>query len=398
MITVEEAENIILSHSLSLPAESIPLDQCYGRVLREDLFADRDFPPYNRVTMDGIAIDYTSFSAGKRTMGIDGVAAAGSPQLSLTDKEACLEVMTGSILPKGTDTVIRYEDVEITDKKATIREENIRQGQNIHYQGEDRLKGDLVVKKGVKLSSTEIGICATIGKSVVSVSQLPRVMVISTGDELVGIEETPKPHEIRQSNVYTLRSTLTKLGIQAESAHLRDDKEEIRMKLSQFIESHDVIILSGGVSKGKFDFLPATLDSLGVRKLFHKVKQRPGKPFWFGVHPDGCVVFALPGNPVSSFMCMQRYFTPWLNRSLGITVDQIPYAALSQRTEFKPDLVYFAQVKISFSHEGKILALPAEGHGSGDLANLVEADGFLQLPQGKNVFEAGEAYPFISFR
>ena len=254
------------------------------------------------------------------------------------------------------------------------------------------------MKKGVKLSSTEIGICATIGKSVVNVSQLPRVMVISTGDELVGIEETPKPHEIRQSNVYTLRSTLTKLGIQADSAHLRDDQEEIRMKLSQFIESYEVIILSGGVSKGKFDFLPAALDSLGVRKLFHKVKQRPGKPFWFGMHPDGCVVFALPGNPVSSFMCMQRYFTPWLNSSLGITVDQTLYAVLSQRTEFKPDLVYFAQVKISFSHEGKILALPVEGHGSGDLANLVEADGFLQLPQGKNVFEAGEAYPFISFR
>lgn len=398
MITVKEAENIILSHSLPLQKESLPLDQCYGKTLQEDLCADRDFPPYNRVTMDGIAIDYASFAAGKRTMEIEGTAAAGSPQMSLGDKDACLEVMTGSMLPTGTNTVIRYEDVEIDHNTATIREESIVKGQNIHYQGEDRLKGDIIVKGGTNISSAEIGICATIGKPVVKVSRLPRAIVISTGDELVDIDEVPKAHQIRKSNIYRLKSTLGNLGIQANTGHLQDDKEEIRKKLSQFIESHDVIILSGGVSKGKFDFLPAALESLGVQKLFHKVRQRPGKPFWFGVHPGGCVVFALPGNPVSSFMCMQRYFIPWLNRSLGKPAHQFSYAILAKPIEFKPDLTYFAQVKISFGEEGKIMAFPVEGHGSGDLANLVEADAFLQLPGGKNVFEKGEAYPYIAFR
>lgn len=398
MITVEEAENMIRDHKLPVADESLPLDRCYGKVLREDLFADRDFPPYNRVTMDGIAIDYKSFSEGKSTMEIQGVAAAGSPQLALANRDACLEVMTGSILPTGTDTVIRYEDLEIRDNKATIREENIVQGQNIHYQGEDRVKGDLIVKKGTTLSAAEIGICATIGKSWLKVSQLPKVMVISTGDELVDIDEVPRPHEIRRSNIYRLKSTLGNLGIQADTAHLQDDKEEIQKKLSQFVKSYDVIMLSGGVSKGKFDFLPAALESVGVQKLFHKIKQRPGKPFWFGVHVDGCVVFALPGNPVSSFMCMQRYFIPWLNHSLGKKTGQTPHAVLARPVEFKPDLVYFVQVKINFSHEGKLLAFPVEGHGSGDLANLVEADGFLELPRGKNDFKSGEAYPLIIFR
>ena len=398
MITVEEAEKIILDHKLPVKAALLPLDQCYGKILQEDLFADRDFPPYNRVTMDGIAIDYKSFSNGSRSMEIQGIAAAGSPQLSLTNSDTCIEVMTGSILPTGTDTVIRYEDLEIDHNKARIIEESIVQGQNIHYQGEDRSKGDLIVKKGTTISPAEIGICATIGKSMIKVSQLPRVMVISTGDELVDIDEIPKPHEIRRSNIYRLKSTLANLGIQADAAHLPDNKEEIQTKLSQFIKNYEVIMLSGGVSKGKFDFLPTVLESLGVQKLFHKIKQRPGKPFWFGVHPEGCVVFALPGNPVSSFMCMQKYFIPWLNHSLGKAVDHFPYAVLSQPIEFNPDLVYFAQVRISFNKEGMMLAYPVEGHGSGDLANLVEADGFLELPRGKNDFKTGEAYPLISFR
>ncbi len=398
MITVEEAQNILLSHQLPLKAEALPLDQCYGKVLQEDLFADRDFPPYNRVTMDGIAIDYAAFSAGQKVMTIEAVAAAGAPQLSLEDRHACLEVMTGAILPLGTDTVIRYEDIRTEDGKATIVEENIVQGQNVHYQGEDRSAGDLIVNKGTVISAAEIGICATIGKSVVKTSQLPKVMVISTGDELVDIGETPKAHQIRRSNVYRTVSTLGELGIRADTAHLPDDEEEIRKKLSGFLESYEVIMLSGGVSKGKFDFLPAVLTSLGVQKLFHKIKQRPGKPFWFGTHPGGSVVFALPGNPISSFMCMQAYFIPWLHHSLGRSNNDLPYAILSQPIHFKPDMVYFAQVKITFSPDGRLLALPIEGHGSGDLANLVDADGFLQLPRGKDEFKAGEAYPLILFR
>lgn len=398
MTTVEEAEQILNAHQLPLTIQNLPLEQSVGKVLQEDLFADRDFPPYNRVTMDGIAINYNSFEAGLRALKIETVAAAGSAQVTLTDASKCIEVMTGAMLPIGADTVIRYEDLQVENNSATIRGEAITRGQNIHYQGEDREKGELIVSKGRIISPAEIGVCATIGKDSICVAALPKAIVISSGDELVEINETPQAHQIRKSNVYRLRSTLNQLGIETDMAHLDDDLEVIKEKLEAILADYQIVILSGGVSKGKFDFIPTALDSLGVRKYFHKIKQRPGKPFWFGINATGCFVFALPGNPVSSFMCMQKYFVPWLFRSLGKKDEQMPMASLSTSVEFKPDMTYFVQVKLTYLASGVLSAIPVEGHGSGDLANLVEADAFLQLPRGKELFEAGEFFPLILFR
>ncbi|MEM8895218.1 MAG: molybdopterin-binding protein, partial [Bacteroidota bacterium] len=157
-------------------------------------------------------------------------------------------------------------------------------------------------------------------------------------------------------------------------------------------------VLSGGVSKGKFDFLPQALDEIGVKKHFHRISQRPGKPFWFGSFGDKATVFAFPGNPVSSFMCMQRYFKTWLNHSLQINTLQTPYAVLGDDVHFKPDLTYFLEVKLVFSPTGEILAMPVKGNGSGDLANLVDADAFIELPKGRNDYHKGEKYPILTYR
>lgn len=398
MITVQEAIEIITSRTKDFGIEKIPLNQAMTRILREDLIADRDFPPYHRVTMDGIAINFQAYEKGIQHFSIEGIAAAGAPQMSLQDSKGCLEVMTGSILPENTDTVIRYEDLLIENGTAKIEVPTVRKGQNIHYKGEDRRLGDVVVKKGQQLSAAEIGVAATIGKAMIDVSKNPSAMIISTGDELVEITENPLPHQIRRSNIHRLQATLSALGLPAKTQHLNDDMEEILRKLSEFINSFDVLILSGGVSKGKFDFLPEALNKLGVKKLFHKIKQRPGKPFWFGEAPNGTLVFALPGNPVSSFLCTHRYFIPWLTQSLGLPTPAQPTAVLSKNFHFKPDLTYFLQVKVSYNNEGQILASPVEGHGSGDLANLVDADAFLQLPRGKDDFFAGETYPLFFYR
>ncbi len=398
MISVEEAMKTILAHRRDFGIESVPLDRAIGRVLRENLYADRDFPPYNRVTMDGIAIQFSAFDRGQRKFDIEGIAAAGSPQMTLQHDHSCLEVMTGSILPKNTDTVIRYEDMVIEDGTIHLQVESIRKGQNVHRQGEDRFSGSRVVKEGVRLSSAEIGVAATIGKSQLKVSRLPKTIIISTGDELVKVEETPLPYQIRRSNVHRLQSTLQEYGIQADTEHLQDDKEEIRAKLAKILEDYELILLSGGVSKGKFDFLPESLVALGVKQLFHKVKQRPGKPLWFGEAPGGTVVFALPGNPVSSFLGTHRYVLPWLQSCEGQLPVSSPKAVLTSAFTFKPQLQYFLQVKISFDDEGRILATPIEGHGSGDLANLVDADAFLELPMDHSEFAKGEAFPVIFFR
>lgn len=398
MISVQEALSIISSHRQDFGTEDIHLDKSLGRVLREDFLADRDFPPYDRVTMDGIAIAHKSFEGGQREFPIKGIAAAGSPQQSLADATACMEVMTGAILPAGADTVIRYEDIEENGSTATIQLETMIWGQNVHNQGEDRAQGSVVVKAGKQISSAEIGVGATIGKHQVRVSRLPKTLIISTGDELVEIHETPLPHQIRRSNIHRLKSTLRIYGIEADSHHFEDDLEEIKTKLRQMIIDYDVILLSGGVSKGKFDYLPEALEAVGVEKLYHKIKQRPGKPMWFGKSPKDSYIFALPGNPVSSFLCMHRYFLPWLQQSLHLELRPAPKAELAASINFKPDLTYFAQVKLEYSSEGKVLAHPVEGNGSGDLANLVDADAFIQLPQGKDLYHKGEVYSLLFYR
>ena len=397
MISVEEATRILLEHKIDVPNTLVPLEQALGRVLREDLVADRDFPPFDRVTMDGIAIHFDAFASGRRSFPVRAVGAAGAPQATLSDREGCVEIMTGAMLPEGADTVIRYEDLTMENGRATVGTEEVTRGQNIHRQGIDRQKGSIVVPSGRLLGSAEIGVAATVGRQHLRVAQFPPAIIISSGDELVDVYRTPLPHQIRKSNEHRLRATLRNWGIPADTAHLVDDPDIIRRRMEEFLGQYRVIIMSGGVSEGKFDFIPQALEALGVRRLFHKIRQRPGKPFWFGIHPQGTLVFALPGNPVSSFLCTLRYFHPWMLASLGLTRRQ-PYAVLAWDLHFKPDLTYFAQVRLEYASDGTLTAIPAEGHGSGDLANLVDADAFIELPRGQDLFRKGEAYPVWIYR
>jgi len=397
LISVAEASQIVIDHQLILGEEYVSLENSMGRILREDLIADRTFPPFDRVTMDGIAIAYAAFEKGQREFPIQEIQAAGMEQKTMSHNSHCMEVMTGAILPSNTDTVIRYEDLDINDGIARIVLDQLKFRQNIHFKGNDRPQGEVIVEAGGKISAAEIGVAATIGKTTLKVAQIPKAVIITTGDELVEVAETPLPHQIRSSNVYKIKSTLHKWGVPAVSLHLIDDKAAIKASLQECLENFEVIILSGGVSKGKFDFVPEVLEDLAVVKLFHRVAQRPGKPFWFGQKDNTCV-FALPGNPVSSFMCLHRYFRPWLNATLNLPTAVPPHAILQEDFNFRPDLTYYLQVKIQYNTAGQILAFPLEGNGSGDLANLVDADAFLEIPRGKELFKKGEIYPLMIYR
>lgn len=399
MITVEQADQLILENIVTIPTEKVLIDAALGRILAEDLCADRDFPPFNRVTMDGIAIQFAQFEAGRTTFEIEATAAAGNPQKTLQNVQNCLEVMTGAMIPLNTDMVIRYEDLSISKKTVQIVADfsAFRQGQNIHPQGSDRKTGAVIVPKGRKLSSAEIGVAATIGKYEILVQRKLRAVVISTGEEIVPITETPLPHQIRTSNGFALQASLQNWGLETENVLLPDNQEIIEQKIGVFMETFDVLILSGGVSAGKFDFVPKALENQGVKKLFHKVSQRPGKPIWFGKSAKGTTVFALPGNPVSTFMCLNRYFKKWLDTSQGLENQQL-IAELSEDFTFKPELTFFLQVKLSYTPIGKILASPVEGHGSGDLASLVEADAFLELPLERSLFKKGEVFRVFVYR
>lgn len=399
MITVDEATAIILKETLPWGMEEVPFDWALNRVLAEDLLADRDFPPFNRVSMDGIAIQYAAFAEGRRTFPVQGVAASGAPQMLLEDANHCIEVMTGAVLPEHTDTVIPYEQLVIEKGVATVKLDDIKEGKNVHPQGFDRKKGNLLVAKGKIISPAEIGVAATIGKATLRVLSPPVTMVISTGDELVEVNHVPLPHQIRRSNVYRIGSMLRSWGLDPEFQHLPDQRDIMVDQLANMLEQYQLIVLSGGISKGKFDYLPGVLEELGVQRSFDRVQQRPGKPFWFGKAPNGSILFALPGNPVSSFMCTLRYVLPWLEQCVGRDFySNRPHARLTEAVSFQPNLTNFLQVKLTNQPDGSLGAKPLAGHGPGDLANLIDADAFLELPADREHFQAGEAFPVLPYR
>lgn len=399
MLTVQEAENIILNQTRDYGAEYLPLEKSIGRVLAENIIADRDMPPYNRVIMDGIAISYSSLENGITQFKIAGTQAAGDNPIEISNETECVEIMTGAALPGSTDTIIRYEDLTIDNGITilTIDKKAIAKGQNIHYKGKDKTQGEILVTANQLITPATVNTAATVGKATVLVKKLPRIVIISTGDELVGIDTQPLPFQIRSSNSLTIKATLEQHCIHADLLHIPDNMEKTKAELEACLANYDVIILSGGISMGKFDYVPVTLEELSVKKLFHKVQQRPGKPFWFGAHPSGTLVFAFPGNPVSAFMCLHRYFIPWLYTSLGL--DGLPkYAILNEDFDFSPALQYFLQVKLQLSDKAELLAIPIEGNGSGDLANLLETDAFMELPRERINFKKGEIFRIWPFK
>lgn len=399
MLTVQEAENIILQQTRHYGTEYLPLEQSIGRVLAENIIADLDMPPYNRVTMDGIAVKHSSLAKGIKQFTITGTQAAGDPPIEISNEDKCVEIMTGAALPASADTIIRYEDLSINDGTATLILDTkaITKGQNIHYKGKDKTQGETLVTPNQLITPATVNTAATVGKATVLVKKLPRIVIISTGDELVDIDTQPLPFQIRSSNSLTIKATLEQYCAHADLLHIPDDMEQTKTALENCITNYDVIILSGGISMGKFDYVPAALEKLSVKKLFHKVQQRPGKPFWFGAHPSATLVFAFPGNPVSTFMCLHRYFIPWLHTSLGL--DVLPkYAILNGDFNFSPALQYFLQVKLQLSDKAQLLANPVEGNGSGDLANLLETDAFMELPLERTNFNKGEIFRIWPFK
>ncbi|MES2268711.1 MAG: molybdopterin molybdotransferase MoeA [Bacteroidota bacterium] len=398
MITVKEAEEIILAQTKDYGTETVTFEQALGRVLAEDIKADRDLPPYNRVTMDGIAISYQAIEQGVSTFKIKATQSAGEQPIDINEIDECIEIMTGAAISASVDTIVRYEDLEIKNGTATLLVNGIKQGQNIHQKGKDKKRGEVVAFARQLITPAIISLAASVGKAQLLVKKLPKVVIISSGDELVDVGDTPLDYQIRRSNNYMVKAVLKQHGLETDMLHIPDDPEVTKQQIAYCLQNYDVILLSGGVSMGKFDYIPQALQDKEVKKLFHKVQQRPGKPFWFGRHNNGVLVFAFPGNPVATFMCLQRYFLLWLNATLGLPAKAPIYAQLATDHTFLPPLKYFLQVKLNFTEQGVLLATPIEGNGSGDFANLADADAFMELPLERNEFKAGEVYQVHVFK
>jgi molybdopterin molybdotransferase len=397
MTTVAEAEKIIMQEVTGYGTEALRFQQALGRVLAENIVADRDIPASNRATMDGIAINYKSLESGVNSFTVRATQAAGDTPAELTNENECIEIMTGASLSGSANTVVRYEDLDIKDGVAALKINNIKQGQNIHKKGIDRKQGDIVVPANTLITADVISAAAFTGYTTLTVKKNPRVIVFSNGDELMDVADNPPPHKIRRTNSYTIAAALQELQIHADIMHLPDDAAVIKAQLRESLSNYDVIIACGGVSMGKYDYVAQALENLSVKKLFHKVQQRPGKPFWFGTHGQGTKVFAFPGNPVSAFMCLHRYFIPWHKACMGMTTNSW-YASLNEDVQFEPALQYFLPVRLHMDATAQLLATPVKGNGSGDLMNLADTHAFMELPLEHNNFKKGDIYRVWPFK
>jgi molybdopterin molybdotransferase len=258
MISVAEAERLILDSLAPLPSESCKIDRVRGRFLRESIVADRESPPFNRATMDGIAIRFSDWNEGKRRFSVAGTQVAGQPVMEASKPGSCLEIMTGAPVPIELDCVVRIEDVTVESGDATIREGiELKAGLAIHSQGSDFSAGAVVVEPGVRLSGREIAVAASCGKEEIEVSSQPKVIVVTTGDELVEIHDEPLQHQIRRSNDRALAAALVSAGFdQVERVHVPDEPEMMRWQLERFLGDADALVFTGGISKGQFDHLP----------------------------------------------------------------------------------------------------------------------------------------------
>ncbi|MFP6887355.1 MAG: molybdopterin molybdotransferase MoeA [Opitutales bacterium] len=399
LTTVEEATRLVREAIYPLDSELVPLAETAGRILREPLRADRDLPPYDRVMMDGYAMCSASWIDGQRSYRLSGEQPAGSVGAQLASSQDCMEVATGAVLPEGSDVVLPVEWSEQKDGNIVFKApDDIRVDPwlYVHRRGSDHSAGTDLVPIGSRLCPAEVAIAATCGYPQLKTSRRPKVAILGTGEELVPVEEAPASYQIRESNVHALAAFCLEEGLLTpETAHSPDDPLALRDVVERLTESADMLIFTGGVSKGRKDYLPGVLEECRFEKIFHGVSQTPGKPMWFGKMSDGPIAFGLPGNPVSAVVGFVRYAKLALWALQGFPDRPQPFAELADSVDFVPAFTRFLPVRLEEKSSGIRRALPRPPKNSGDLAALVGTDGFVELPAEKETFPTG--YPAAFF-
>ena len=394
MLTTVEATHAIKQAMPSFDSEVVAFDKAIGRILRQAVHAERDQPPFDRVMMDGIALRFADFDSGQRSFPIQSRQHAGDTAQTL-EAGKCIEIMTGACLPDGADCIIPVERIAVRDGAAEIEDGyKAELRQHIHGRGSDHTEGTQLLRPGTRIAPADIAIIASAGMQEIEVGGLPRIRVISTGNELVPAGKPIEAHQIRESNGPAVVAMLRQEGyVDCQHDHLVDDVAILEDRIAQHLEEADVLVLSGGVSMGKADFVPQVLQKLGVKVVFHKISQRPGKPMWFGIGPKQQAVFALPGNPVSTLVCCRHYVLPALAGASGASPGNPEFAALAQDVAFRPRLTCFLPVRLVSNAAGTLLALPVHTNTSGDFASLSGTDGYVELALEDTFFETGTTVP-----
>lgn len=411
MIEVSEAVAAVLREAAPFEPQTIPLIDSLGLVLAEDVHSDVDSPPFDKSLVDGFAVRLADCAQPLRVI---EVVAAGQVSVAKLDRAAAIQIMTGAPLPTGAEAVVPVEHTSqhtgsegqaLVSIPAHVAKWKV--GTNIVRRAASTKRGDLVVAAGSELRPQELGALAEFGHAGVLARRRPRVAVFSTGDELVPIEQTPGPGQIRNSNETMLVAQIRRAnGEPLPLGIARDERSHLRERIERGLQA-DVLVLSGGVSMGDKDFVPSELSAAGVRQVFHKVNVKPGKPVWFGVldrrvgqatasahqstsHSDRCLVFGLPGNPVSSMVCFELFVRPALRRLMGVTPAEptAVQARLTQPHTTKGDRPTYQPARLEWRSDGPIVAA-VPWVGSSDLRATVAANSMALFPVGDQTYEAG---------
>ena len=384
IITYERAFENVMDSSFSTPIEQISFVNSLGRVLAADVASDTDMPPFNKATVDGFACRKSELINELEI--IETIRAGKSPEKAL-GRQQCTRIMTGAAIPSGADCVIMVEDTEILPTGKVIFKGTFTK-ENIAFKSEDIKKGDIVLKAGNLVRPQDIAVMAAVGCTTLSVSRMPRVAIISSGDELVEPFEQPDLFKIRNSNAYQLMAQVERAGAIGKYYGIaRDDEEDTFTIVKKAISENDLVLITGGVSMGDFDFIPSILEKTGVRILFTRVAVQPGKPTTFGIHPKA-LVFGLPGNPVSAFMIFELFVRPLIYRMMGNKWQPLT-RMLPMKTNFSRKYAErMAWLPVKITNDG--LVSTVEFHGSAHISALHEADGVISMPIGVKTLKKGE--------
>lgn len=389
LISPKEAFRIVKNQFPNLRDESVALASSSGRELAENIYSDRDQPPFHRVMMDGYAFLIAAWEKGIREFYVEGIQAAGEAPLTLKEENGCIEIMTGAVLPNECSVVIQYEKSIRKENSVQFQIEEVKSFQNIHAKGFDKKSGELILKEGTVVGPLEMACLASVGKTKVKVKKRLNIAIVSTGNELVEVHETPCEFEIRSSNLEMLQSLLKLYSDQLSVFRLSDDEQETTHFIQNELENFDIVCFSGGVSKGKYDFVAKALEGSGIEKHFHGVNQKPGKPFFFGIKNE-TVVFAFPGNPISVLHCATRYLIPQLNNN------SIEEAQLKSSYTNRSALTVYLPAFISTYKNGIRMAELILQNGSGDFMGATGANGFVEVLPNQEVKES-EVISFYKF-
>jgi molybdopterin molybdotransferase len=395
VISVGEALRIVVDAAHPLGAERVALAEAGGRVAAEDVVSTRAIPAAANSAMDGFAVRAADVAAAGARLRIVGSIPAGTPTDCALAPATAVKIFTGSVVPPGADTVVRVEDSETQGEHVVVAAPHPR-GANVRQAGEDVAVGATVVRAGQEIGPADVGVLASVGRATLAVHRRPRVAILSTGAELVEVDEPPGPGQVVNSNAYALAAAVREAGLPPPLVLpiVRDRFEDIRARLDEAADA-DVVLSTGGVSVGEFDFVKEALDAIGVERLFWKVAQKPGKPLTFGTR--GCrLFFGLPGNPVSALVCFAVYVWPALRKLAGherLHLGAVR-AVLAAPVHRKPGLTEFVRVHLDGA-AAPLRARPFRSQSSGVLTGMGGGAGLLVAPADRGPLDAGETFDVL---